>query len=122
MTEKTILIATAYPDRQELLIGCDLLLTDYSSSMFDYALQEKPCLQFALDVEAYQKERDFYFPLDGLPFPLARSNEELCQLIAAYDPAEQSQRWNRFHRENGFCEDGLASHRCARWIIEQTKQ
>ena len=119
---KTILDATAYPDMQELLIGADLLITDYSSSMFDYALQEKPCIQFALDIASYQKERNFYFPLDDLPFPLARSNEELAQVIASYDPAVQSERWNRFRRDNGFCEDGLASHRCAQWILEQLQK
>ncbi len=115
----TILDATAYPDMQELLPAVDLLITDYSSSMFDYALQEKPCIQFALDIDRYKKDRNFYFPLDELPFPLARSNRELCEKIESYDPQLQHQRWERFRRDNGFCEDGLAAHRCARWILEQ---
>ena len=68
--------ATPYPDMAELLLAADLLITDYSSSMFDYTLSGKPCVQFATDIEAYQKGRDFYYPLDRLPFPLAGSNEE----------------------------------------------
>ena len=119
---KTIIDATAYPDMQELLSTVDLLLTDYSSSMFDYALQEKPCIQFALDIEAYRKDRNFYFPLDALPFPLADSNEALCRQIETYDAALQIARWERFRRENGFCEDGLAAHRCAQWILEKLDQ
>ncbi len=119
---RTILDATAYPDMQELLVGADMLITDYSSSMFDFALQEKPCIQFALDVDDYKKDRNFYFPLDALPFPLARTNSELGQIIESYDPGVQSDRRARFRRENAFCEDGLASHRCARWILEQLQK
>ncbi len=113
-----ILDATSYPDMQELLAGVDLLLTDYSSSMFDYALTGKPCVQFALDVEEYTRERNFYFPLTGLPFPMARSNEELETLILRYDQAQWSGRWERFKADNGFREDGHASERCAEWILK----
>ena len=116
-----VIDATAYPDMQELLLTCDLLVTDYSSSMFDYALSGKPCLQFATDIESYQQGRGFYFPLDNLPFPLARSNEELCRIIAGFDENAQSRRWETFAKENGFCEDGHASERCARWILDQMK-
>ena len=114
-----ILDATAYPDMQELLAGADLLITDYSSSMFDYALTGKPCVQFALDVESYTRERNFYFPLTGLPFPMARSNGELEEIILHYDQAQWSGRWERFKDENGFREDGDASRRCARWILDR---
>lgn len=114
-----IVDATAYPDMQELLAGADLLLTDYSSSMFDYALTGKPCVQFALDVEAYTRERNFYFPLTELPFPMARSNGELESVILHYDQAQWSGRWERFRLDNGFLEDGHASERCARWILDR---
>ena len=118
---KTIIDATAYPDMQELLIACDMLITDYSSSMFDYALSGKPCIQFALDLEAYQQDRGFYFPLDALPFPMVRSNGELCDLIANFDEGEQQKRWDAFAEKHGFCEDGHAAERCARWILDKVK-
>ena len=118
---ETILDATAYPDMQELLAGVDLLITDYSSSMFDYALTGKPCIQFALDVESYAKERNFYFPLDELPFPMARSNEELDTIIRNYDQTQWSDRWEQFKRNNDFCEDGKAARRCAELILQHTK-
>lgn len=116
-----VIDATAYPDMQELLLACDLLITDYSSSMFDYALGGKPCIQFAVDIEEYRQGRGFYFPLDELPFPLARSNGELCEIIARFDEAAQQRRWADFAARHGFCEDGHASERCARWILEQMK-
>lgn len=113
-----IVDATGYPDMQELLAGADLLLTDYSSSMFDYALTGKPCVQFALDVESYTRERNFYFPLTELPFPMARSNRELAALIRSYGQSQWSGKWERFKADNGFREDGGASMRCAHWIVK----
>lgn len=112
-----IIDATSYPDMQELLAGIDLLITDYSSSMFDYALSGKPCVQFALDIEAYRKDRDFYFPIDDLPFPLAKSNAQLEEILRTYDQAQWTDRWTAFKTANGFLEDGHAAARCADWIL-----
>ena len=116
-----IVNATVYPDMQELLAGVDLLVTDYSSSMFDYALSGKPCIQFALDIEEYQKDRDFYFPIDGLPFPLARSGGELTAAIRNYDAETCRAKWQKFYDDNGFFEDGRAAQRCAEWILAWVK-
>ena len=113
---------TAYPDMQELLCAAGLLITDYSSSMFDYALTGKPIVQFATDIEAYQKGRDFYFPLDSLPFPLAKSNEELETILTELQPLWTSPEWAEFAREHEFCEDGNASVKCAAIILQQIKK
>lgn len=121
---KNVVDATAYPDMQELLAGVDLLITDYSSSMFDFALSGKPCVQLAVDIEAYKKDRDFYFPLEELPFPLARSSEELEQILLHYDAARWQECWKAFaSREDVMLrEDGEAARRCARWILEKIQQ
>ena len=116
---RRILDATAYPDMQELLCAADLLITDYSSSMFDYALSGKPCIQFALDMEDYRKDRNFYFPPDSLPFPLATSNEELSREICSLDTDLYRQRWAAFAQAQGICEDGQAAQRCANWILDR---
>ncbi len=118
---KRIVDATAYGDMQELLAAVDLLITDYSSSMFDYSLQGKPCIQFATDLEAYKRDRNFYFQLDQLPFPLAQSNDELADVIEHYDDVQQQKCWEYFKRENGIVEDGNASQRCAQWILNHVK-
>ena len=117
-----IIDATAYPDMQELLLACDLLITDYSSSMFDYALSGKPCLRFATDIEAYTKERGFYFRLEDLPFPLSKSVAELCRCIETFDELEQAKRWTDFTEANGFKEDGGAADRCAQWILSKLRK
>ena len=119
--QSRILDASAYPDMQELMLAADLLITDYSSSMFDYALSSKPCLRFAPDIQTYQKDRGFYFPLEGLPFPMAESIDELCKLIEQFDAAAQNALWSAFCEENGLKEDGCAADRAADWILTQMK-
>lgn len=112
----TAVQATNYPDIQELLAVADVVITDYSSVMFDFALTRRPVFQFATDIAAYQKDRSFYFPLDQLPFPLAESNDALLCAISAYDEDAASSRWSKFAKENGIHEDGRAASRCASWI------
>ncbi len=107
-----------YPDMMELLLACDMLVTDYSSSMFDFALSGRPCIRFATDLESYEKDRGFYFHLRSLPFPLATDNDELCRLLCL--PQDLS-AWKTFAEENGICEDGNAAKRCTDWILQQTK-
>ena len=117
-----IVDATAWADMQELLATVDLLITDYSSSMFDFILRDKPCIRFATDLEQYRALRNFYFPLEALPMPLAQSNDELCALLESYDSSQDAQRRQVFMKENGFCEDGEASRRCAQWILSRIKE
>ena len=71
---------TDYTDPQELLAASDVLVTDYSSIMFDFMLTGRPCFQYASDIAAYRNDRDFYFALDQLPFPLAEDNDHLEQI------------------------------------------
>ncbi|MCI6926258.1 MAG: CDP-glycerol glycerophosphotransferase family protein [Butyricicoccus porcorum] len=118
---KTTFDATAFDDMQLLLSACDAVITDYSSLMFDFALTRRPCFQFATDIDAYKNDRNFYFPIDDTPFPLAKSNEEMMQHIAAFDEAEYQRDCAAFFEKMGFCVDGKASARCADWILERVK-
>lgn len=118
---ETALDATSYPDMQELLAAADVLITDYSSSMFDFALSGKPCFRYALDMDAYLSDRGFYFPPGSLPFPLALSEGELSDSILGFNADTYSAALARFYEENGFCEDGGASDRAAEAILTHIK-
>jgi CDP-ribitol ribitolphosphotransferase len=50
----------------DLLMAADLLITDYSSLIFEYALLERPMIFFAFDLQDYEKQRGFYYPLSEL--------------------------------------------------------
>ncbi len=108
--------ATRYNDMQELLSVADMLITDYSSSMFDFAMQSRPCVIYATDADAY--DRGFYFNLKELPFPLAENQEQLIDTIEHFDNAAYTTRLNTFFTERvGLREDGHASEALAEWMV-----
>jgi CDP-glycerol glycerophosphotransferase len=112
--------ASPYPDMQELLAAADVVITDYSSLMFDFMLTGRPCFQFATDIEAYRGDRNFYFPLDQLPFALAENNDQLEEAISAFQPEDYRRRLEAFQAQVGLCTDGKAASRCADWILAHT--
>ena len=74
-----ILDATAYPDMQDLLCAADFLVTDYSSSIWDYSLLKKPCLLFTPDLKKYQNDRGFYTPIETWPYYFFETNEDFIK-------------------------------------------
>lgn len=111
--------ATLYHDMQELLCVSDMLITDYSSAMFDFAMLERPCLLYATDIEKY--DRGYYFRFDELPFPLARTQEELLSNLASFDRSEYDNRVTTFFDTNiGIYDDGHGSEAIAEWMISRS--
>ena len=69
-------------DINDLFIVSDILITDYSSSFFDFANLNKPILYFMYDLEYYSKEsRGLYISLGELPGPILKTEEELVTAI-----------------------------------------
>lgn len=64
-------------DTYEILNACDVLITDYSSVMYDFASTGRRILLFAYDLETYQKYRGMYEDVSSYPFPLVRTPEAL---------------------------------------------
>ena len=75
----------------------DLLITDFSSMMMDFAIMKKPVLLFITDLEQYiQRSRDIRPIFYQLPFALAHSNEELCNVIRTYEELKYHEDLNAF--------------------------
>ena len=108
--------ATDYPDMQDLLQCADVLLTDYSSCMWDFSLMHKPCFLYARDIAEYRGERDFYTPIDSWPFPLADDNDSLEQVISDFDEGQYRTDVDRHHTELGSTESGTATAQCVQRI------
>lgn len=77
--------ASQYSDMQELLYVSDILVTDYSSSMWDFALMNKPCFLLATDLNHYDLSRGFYTDIHTWPYPLAENTEELLSNIQNFN-------------------------------------
>lgn len=73
---------STYREINDLLFITDILITDYSSVCFEFALLNKPMLFFGYDVEEYVQTRDFYYNFQSfIPGPLVRDTETMIDKI-----------------------------------------
>lgn len=113
---ENIIDVSGYPDMQELMCAADLLLTDYSSVMFEFALMYKPCFIFASDIKDY--DRGFYFDLKELPFSVSKDNDELAENIKRFNiESYQKNLFEFFNNKMGKYDNGEASQDLYNWIV-----
>lgn len=120
LTDERMIDMCFYHDMQELLCISDILITDYSSSMFDFTIMDKVCFLYARDVEEYN--RGFYFDIKELPFPFADSESKLIENINTFDYHTYLNKITDFKNNVlGIHNDGNASKEVVQWMIEQLK-
>lgn len=105
-----------YPDMQELLLAVDIFITDYSSTIWDYSLLNKPGFLYTPDIDTYKKEVSFYTDPDTWAFPLAKTNDELIELIAQFDELSNSEKIKRHHDLLGNKESGKSTELLVNYI------
>jgi CDP-ribitol ribitolphosphotransferase len=75
-----------HPDINDLLLAADVLVTDYSSVIFEFALLGRPMVFYAPDLEDYEGERGFYFDYrTGVPGPVVETSEDVARAIRRGD-------------------------------------
>lgn len=109
---------TDYEDTQELLAVSDVLITDYSSVLWDFSLQRKPVFLYQNDEKEYLDERGFYCPPSQWPYPRAFSHEELYEKIKGFDERTYVREVDNFLRRWNSFDDGHASQRAAERIMD----
>ncbi len=118
-----LLDVSTYPDNRDLYLAADLLITDYSSAMFDFAVTGKPILLFTYDLERYRDEmRGFYFDFEReAPGPLLGTNEDVIAALGDLDPVSAAHRetYEAFRRRFCSLEDGRASERVIEAVFER---
>ncbi|MFI6873183.1 CDP-glycerol glycerophosphotransferase family protein [Streptomyces sp. NPDC050400] len=93
----TVVDVSAHHDVSELLCLADVLVTDYSSIMFDYALLDRPIVHYAPDLDAYAAERGSYFDLQARAGgPVVGTQDELHRTLAGLKEADDG--WQEARR------------------------
>lgn len=110
-----ILDVATHPTIEQLYLAADVLITDYSSTMFDYAVLDRPIIIHAPDWEEYQERRGTYFDLLAEPpGVVTRTDDQLRDALTsgADDPAARAAFRTRF------CpyDDGKAAERVVRRV------
>lgn len=108
-----IVDVTSYPDMQELLLISDILITDYSSTVFEFAAMGKQSYVVALDLDEYQRLRGLTPEFFQLPNTICRTNAELLKEMQKYTPEGAKASAEHFMKMVGGVDDGHASERVA---------
>lgn len=99
-------------DTNEVLAAVDVLITDYSSILFDYLPLDRPTILYVPDLIEYQAERGLYFDLPELPVTITFEFSDLISAIgnnvtASTDPVKYNKALKKFLPH----EDGRSAER-----------
>ena len=107
-----VIDVTEVDDVNDLYIISDLMITDYSSTMFDYGDLRRPMVFYMYDLDEYQGEiRDFYFDISELPGPIVKTQEDLAKAIRdQFANFEYDETYRAFTAKFNSLDDGNAAN------------
>lgn len=109
-----ILDASSYREVNDILFIVDVLITDYSSIIYEMSLLKKPMLFFAFDQKHYEATRDFYEPYEDLvPGKIVHNFDDLMTALRNKD--YEFEKMDGFIKKNFTYTDGKSTDR----VIDQ---
>jgi CDP-glycerol glycerophosphotransferase len=118
--EGRLVDVSGHPVVEDLYLAADVLLTDYSSAMFDYAVLDRPIVIFAPDWDVYRDLRGVYFDLmEKPPGAIALSYPELVEIFrsGAYQDDAATKIRRAFRERFCYLDDGHAAERVVRRVF-----
>lgn len=108
---------SGFESEQELMLLSDMMITDYSSIMIEYAILNRPILFFTYDLEDYlANERGFYYDFKAtVPGPIAHSSDELINII--HDDGFDKSKLSDFVKTQLDVIDGKSSKRVVDFLL-----
>lgn len=113
-----ILNGTFIDDINDLILGSDIVVSDYSSCMFDAAIAQKKTIIYASDIDKYSKDRGFMFDFDELPFPLTKNTDELINCINNWNDIYYKINIQKFLKACGFGYNKTSSKDVSEFLIK----
>jgi len=117
----TIVDVSFHPDISELYLAADVLITDYSSVMFDFGVTGKPMLFYTYDLASYRDAlRGFYFDFEPVaPGPLLETTPEVLDALKRLPEvtATYAARYAAFRDRFCHLDDGHATRRVAERLL-----
>ena len=112
---------STYSDAYELLLISNILISDYSSILFDFLYTKEPVYLYAPDKNEYIGARGMNFDYDELPFSKSYTSKELVQNIVNEDAKNYERELKEFLEKMGIVDDGHASERIVNLINKVIK-
>lgn len=117
-----VIDVTTYPDVTELFLAADVLVTDYSSVMFDFSVTGRPMIFFVPDLDEYRDSiRGVYFDLDATaPGPVVRTQDEVLHSLRRLeqDQARYAERYRLWQERFNAHDDGNSAERVVDRLFE----
>lgn len=89
---------TSYPDVNDLMLAADILISDYSSTILDYCILDRPIVCFGYDYDEYARVRGFYYDLrTTLPSGVKETEDEVLDYIKTANYEKECEKTRRFH-------------------------
>ena len=102
-----------YPSINDLLKVSDILISDYSATMTDYSILERPVLCFTYDYEQYKEERGLYIDYEkDMPSGVLRNEDEVISYIINMDYAEECKKTKEMIKDKISYFGGHATETC----------
>lgn len=115
-----VINASSYPDMQELLVAADVMINDYSSSVFEYAYLKKPVFLYAPDLDSFvHGDRPLLFDIKEIPFKFCKSENDFILEIENFDKTVYTRRLDEFFERHGLHDTGKGDECIANRIIEK---
>ena len=114
-----IINASFVKDMNELEVFSDVMITDYSSTMFDFAMMKKTCYIYANDYDEYVKNRDFNLPYKDMPFPFAKTQKELEDNIINFNINSYHKDLDNYMKNLGLNQNPNSSKDIAKFILKE---
>lgn len=116
----TIRDYSAYPVINDLFAVSDILISDYSASMADYSILERPILCFAYDYEQYRDERGLYLDYEKeMPSGILRTEEDVLRYIKTMDYEEECKKSKEMIKDRITYYGGHATETCLERLFER---
>lgn len=91
---------SSYSSINDLYAISDIMITDYSSTYFDFSILERPMICFAYDKEEYEEKRGLYLNLEkDLPCKVCRNEDEVIFEIKNMNSALYIEAAKEFHKK-----------------------
>lgn len=116
-----VLYVEEYPDFEEILAATSVLVTDYSGCMYDFSFTGNPVFLYQKDLEQYKQDRDFYIPMEELPYIQATTNQELEERILTFNKETYDEHLRIFMKKMQNYDKGNAAELVADRILEMIR-
>lgn len=107
-------------DTNEFLSITDILITDYSSILFDFLPLNRPIALYQYDYDEYLRDRGLYLAPDSMPGTLCKDIDSLCETVALFLMGKEVD-YSEFIDEFCHYDHGKSSSRLLSYLIDGKK-